>query len=907
MATKQNSNDSFACISGGVSPAGHTPAASLSKQLHKKRQHKYSRGGCVTCKSKKVKCDEHKPMCHRCRRLNLECGYQPFKFEHVVSTDQVPRGAKFAKIVFKNIQVAGGSVGDVDEGEGEEDEEDEGEGEEDEGEVDEGEVDEGEVDEGEGGGNVENDENTAGDVENTAGGSKFLGNTEMQQQGCNGEKSTDCEAEDDPAVEPAEDRFSRQIANMLANQEHLVDDIMEENKRYSMPGQVPVFWSGNNVSGLAEQSDPGPGPTESSETVGPGLQNFAALFFDAVPGLGAVQSKSERLPELEDTRAPDADTSASVELAPGSRFEPRRYDFLQCLARSDSKQKMDVLCESLGLTWRESVDFRSFMLNIQPTLNPFASSYFGSSTTRVLLEKARTSPYLLNAMLACGSRYLIEKLVSVRRGLARGNTENGPGQLSEKRFTINHRIRRIETDRTKYLSNCYRHLKNLLEKPERMPAEAESALLTSIILTADLSSFSDSHWSVHLKGAKQFLWDYVECGRPITDTIIISKYLLASLEISVLMMTPESLLDPSVISLPELDKAYPVPVNYAPMAQLYRLGMVQDGYREKIGPDGSATAVFVPGAFKLYLGYTDDVMSLIKAIIYARGHAAETGKVVDPLATCEIFALIAKAKKSYIMTKDAPFQIPISSRFHPYYTGVDKLRAYPSAYGLVSGSLPDQNTCWFSYFDMCNQARVDALHLYVLVSNTFMGMPPTNAHVRRLFRRAMKNFGFLVRFTKNELPQHDLDLLDRHYNRDLVLSDPADLVQLNTEDNTVILTPEKIDQVCRSELANTFKHPINYDRYVECHIDHRICMVQWCVMIFGFCSVTPSEKIIIESLLMRLLKVGIKSGRLSLEKLSRVWTLRRIRYRGDSGVLYPLHADYGNEFFRDESKGILFT
>ncbi len=837
----------------------------------------------MTCKSKKVKCDEHKPMCHRCRRLNLECGYQPFKFEHVVSTDQVPRGAKFPKIVFKNVQVAGESVGYENEREGEE-EDDEGEGDEDE---DEGDEDEGEVDEDEG-------------EENTAGSSKFLTNTEMQQQGCNAEKSTDCEPEDDPAVEPPEDRFSRQIANMLANQEHLVDDIMEENKRYSMPGQVAAFWSGNSISGLAEQSDPGPGAIESSELVGPGPQNFAALFFDAVPGLGAVQSKSEQLEEFEDTRAPE-------ELGSDPRFEPRRYDFLQCLARSDSKQKMDVLCESLGLTWRESVDFRSFMLNIQPTLNPFASSYFDSSTTHVLLEKARTSPYLLNAMLACGSRYLIEKLVSVRRGLARGNAENGPDQLSEKLFTINHRIRRIETDRTKYLSNCYRHLKNLLEKPERMPAEAESALLTSIILTADLSSFSDSHWSVHLKGAKQFLWDYVECGRPITDTIIISKYLLASLEISVLMMTPESLLDTSVISLPELDKAYPVPVNYAPMAQLYRLGMVQDGYREKIGLDGSATAVFVPGAFKLYLGYTDDVMSLIKAIIYARGHAAETGKVVDPLATCKIFALIAKAKKSYIMTKDAPFQIPISSRFHPYYTGVDKLRAYPSAYGLVSGSLPDQNTCWFSYFDMCNQARVDALHLYVLVSNTFMGMPPTNAHVRRLFRRAMKNVGFLVRFTKNELPQHDLDLLNRHYNRDLVLSDPADLVQLNTEDNTVILTPEKIDQVCRSELTNTFKYPINYDRYVECHIDHRICMVQWCVMIFGFCSITPSEKIIIESLLMRLLKVGIKSGRLSLEKLSRVWTLRRIRYRGASGVLYPLHADYGNEFFRDESKGILFT
>ncbi|PYH31583.1 Zn(II)2Cys6 transcription factor domain-containing protein [Aspergillus neoniger CBS 115656] len=31
-------------------------------------------GGCVTCKSRRVKCDEAKPECHSCQRLNLRCG-----------------------------------------------------------------------------------------------------------------------------------------------------------------------------------------------------------------------------------------------------------------------------------------------------------------------------------------------------------------------------------------------------------------------------------------------------------------------------------------------------------------------------------------------------------------------------------------------------------------------------------------------------------------------------------------------------------------------------------------------------------------------------------------------------------------------------------------------------------------
>ncbi|GAQ47054.1 hypothetical protein AtubIFM56815_003875 [Aspergillus tubingensis] len=31
-------------------------------------------GGCVTCKARRVKCDEAKPECHSCQRLNLRCG-----------------------------------------------------------------------------------------------------------------------------------------------------------------------------------------------------------------------------------------------------------------------------------------------------------------------------------------------------------------------------------------------------------------------------------------------------------------------------------------------------------------------------------------------------------------------------------------------------------------------------------------------------------------------------------------------------------------------------------------------------------------------------------------------------------------------------------------------------------------
>ena len=33
-----------------------------------------SRNGCITCKGKRLKCDESKPTCEQCRKRNVQCG-----------------------------------------------------------------------------------------------------------------------------------------------------------------------------------------------------------------------------------------------------------------------------------------------------------------------------------------------------------------------------------------------------------------------------------------------------------------------------------------------------------------------------------------------------------------------------------------------------------------------------------------------------------------------------------------------------------------------------------------------------------------------------------------------------------------------------------------------------------------
>ncbi|KAF4450921.1 Sterol regulatory element-binding ECM22 [Fusarium albosuccineum] len=54
--------------------AGQSPPP-VEKPYHSKRPHKKSRSGCRNCKTRKVKCDEVRPVCRSCRLRKAECVY----------------------------------------------------------------------------------------------------------------------------------------------------------------------------------------------------------------------------------------------------------------------------------------------------------------------------------------------------------------------------------------------------------------------------------------------------------------------------------------------------------------------------------------------------------------------------------------------------------------------------------------------------------------------------------------------------------------------------------------------------------------------------------------------------------------------------------------------------------------
>ncbi|KAF5671464.1 transcriptional regulatory [Fusarium circinatum] len=63
---------------GSQSPSHESSHSSRSQSQSQLQQHpstQRSRGGCQTCRVKKVKCDETRPICRRCIRLELPCDY----------------------------------------------------------------------------------------------------------------------------------------------------------------------------------------------------------------------------------------------------------------------------------------------------------------------------------------------------------------------------------------------------------------------------------------------------------------------------------------------------------------------------------------------------------------------------------------------------------------------------------------------------------------------------------------------------------------------------------------------------------------------------------------------------------------------------------------------------------------
>ncbi|PVH89504.1 hypothetical protein DL98DRAFT_445494 [Cadophora sp. DSE1049] len=69
------------------------------KRTHTRRPHRKTKTGCLTCKKRKIKCDEARPECDNCIKHILECEYAPSKVPVVTTGTALSSGAHDLNLV----------------------------------------------------------------------------------------------------------------------------------------------------------------------------------------------------------------------------------------------------------------------------------------------------------------------------------------------------------------------------------------------------------------------------------------------------------------------------------------------------------------------------------------------------------------------------------------------------------------------------------------------------------------------------------------------------------------------------------------------------------------------------------------------------------------------------------------
>ncbi|OUM53845.1 hypothetical protein BVG19_g3166 [[Candida] boidinii] len=865
----------------------------MNESEAQRKKRRYSRNGCSNCKKRKIKCDESKPACNKCVKSNLDCVYKKnyifknddtkkltnsslnsisegssrntsmkstgnslcnshnpdtkkskdlkFQFQKMrwkVSDNGMPPNKKRSTIKFP-IQTEKSNEEDEIENKDEDDDEDEGDKD----------ISEQQRDKKMGHSvkiKTEYNNNNNNNSDNGVDLQYF-----QNQQNKNYQNLSQ-QSVDEAMI--LEHQFTNDITNLITNQENLVSDLVSNIQ------SIPDF-------------------------------------------------------DIDDFNFQENETNLMIN--DHFKYSNLSYDFNESLKNSFDDLKFNSICKNLNIstTSIEYTHLKSFMTNVQSILYPLATSYLKSPFITPFIEESTNSLYLKYAMLASGARFLFEKFKIDR--LIKNSARVVDNHQSDRIIGSNDSTNTAGADyddeelhsmillndkyRIYYLTQCFKYLQLSLDNIDFLNENISSAILTSLLLCSDLSSNeNDDKWELHLKGAKQFLNKYYQFqfqNKNNKNSLILSSYLFSSLEICSGLNLPNN----KSLEFEDFEKWLPIPLNHGPIDILKKLGLVIDGYiienddnyfsengggnlnsrknnasslnfndphasfdyfGEGIQPhrrEAKHEESVKNGSFKMYFGYSDDVIKISKIIILLKKFKKEK-LTVDEIT--KLFKLVDISKNYKIITNKPPFIIPTESKYHPYYDGEDKSK-------LVLSCYYELDRTWYSIFDFINHIHIDSLVITILTSEKFLNLSYTDDLVTGLLDRIIDYF-FFVKINENI----DMNFIEKYYNSTVRINKYLK----NKQDNNISIKEFDIlfNQFHLNEDDNyTF---LDFDKYVKYKFDHRICMFQWCLVTIGMCCNKASHKLLVESLLFQLWKLGVKSARNSIIRVRKVWFLRRLRY-----------------------------
>lgn len=379
------------------------------------------------------------------------------------------------------------------------------------------------------------------------------------------------------------------------------------------------------------------------------------------------------------------------------------------------------------------------------TLFPFASNIDNNEVVNILLKYANNCPYLLSAILAVTSL--------VKFNITGKTVHESSGQ--------------------KYVSVCLKSLSEAFvnssaDKVNQFLNDIERLLLTVILLTSFFSSKTYKNnttilnsWKTHLRGTKDLLVNYSRATRNQTRLKVSSGLALARTWFFAIEALA-SIATPLGGSLTKAKQPHDQKDDKHDGKESNRI-YIETGYFDyETNPEYHDALVNAgllltkqPNTteFNIFLGFTMNVVYLMQEFTHCLEHLRNSQNLqIEKIQY--IYFLIHRSKEGVIVPQfQHDFSIPESSPGHPNYpaTKADKISLPEAAYGKFK---TESSTVYYSWFDISEQIHIESIHLRMLITKGFYQLSRNHPFVQQ---SVSKLFDCLYFIRKKELLESDQD------------------------------------------------------------------------------------------------------------------------------------------------------
>ncbi|RCK54869.1 Lysine biosynthesis regulatory protein LYS14 [Candida viswanathii] len=718
-----------------------TPGAARPKI----KKSKYSRGGCQECKRRKIKCDETKPFCFKCTRLNKVCRYPnnspKFKFEHPTKKEEAGISGGHDTGEMNGTGTAQAASGVVN------------------------------------GGGIRvpqqdfkfyNDSN----VRSLPGVVGVVGSTPSRIfQGTNSQLPPPV-----PPVNPLpapvqQPPMQQQQARFPLEQQTSAAKRFKISDMLSPPSNdTNNAWDDLPISDLQNLFD------DASLLVHDSLGLFSAAYLTNLNGGDPLDPNNnpQQLLNPFDFKFKDFEPESTTASSPTTSI-PRvlsNKKLIESVLKEDERSAGDVDQSYLDKLTNTRLGYNFF---------PFADSVESNQVVLILLKYLENCNYLLLALLAASATF---------------------------QFIQNNKKSHYDSQ-SKYTNLCLKHLSSSFPQNDTQKESFQSSfikdieklLLTILVLTMNFNALAyynrsnmknnNINWKTHLRGVNELLLKYTKLcpsNQTLSDGVALAKNWFFAIE------SVAELNDPCGGTIKYHKKNISQQIDIIKIddeletSDLSRL-WVETGYfnrgrnlnyHDALLNLGMLTSPNLPlsSQFSLYLGYSVDVVMLMdkmtRSLDLVRSHA---NRQISGTLIANIFSFINKGRNNDIVPKanKETFVIPIESVGHPEYDQLDKIELPKSCYCYEI--TPKGEKIHYSWFDWSEQLHIDTVNLKLLRTKGLLKLPKLHPLVQELKNKILDSMFFIKQLKPDTKQENVFIKLENFYLHDDLFDERAMMIQ----------------------------------------------------------------------------------------------------------------------------------